>query len=275
VGAVVACASLWQRKGKLVRGFGQGGASRGYDHRGSPPPGPTSGLLLSLSKSILSAMLISLLSLMPLHLRHSGVRTRISTPIRALAAASIKPAVLVPIADDSEEIETACITDTLVRAGIDVTIASVMPDRLQCKMSRGLNVVADVSIAQCAGRKYDAIALPGGMPGAEHLRDCETLTTMLKAHAAAGGLTAAVCASPAVVLAAHGLLRETATCYPAPAFKEVVPGWTEAKAVVDGNVLTSQGPGTSLQFALKLVELLVSRDKAEEIAAQMLTETAA
>ena len=76
--------------------------------------------------------------------------------------------VLVPIADDSEEIETACIQDTLVRAGAAVTVASVMPDgRLQCKMSRGLKVVADTSIDECAAKEWDAIALPGGMPGAE------------------------------------------------------------------------------------------------------------
>ena len=75
--------------------------------------------------------------------------------------------VLVPIADDSEEIETACITDTLVRAGAAVTVASVMDGRLQCKMSRGLKVVADTSIAECVGKEWDAIALPGGMPGAE------------------------------------------------------------------------------------------------------------
>ena len=68
--------------------------------------------------------------------------------------------VLVPIADDSEEIETACITDTLVRAGADVTVASVMPEgRLQCKMSRGLKVVADTSIDEVSGKTFDAIAL--------------------------------------------------------------------------------------------------------------------
>ena len=65
------------------------------------------------------------------------------------------------------------------------------------------------------------------------------------------------------------LLKDTATCYPAPAFKEKVgAGWTEAQAVVDGNVVTSMGPGTSLQFALKLVEILYDKAKAEEIAAQ-------
>jgi 4-methyl-5(b-hydroxyethyl)-thiazole monophosphate biosynthesis len=193
-------------------------------------------------------------------------------PVRAMTSAS-PVSVLVPIADDSEEIETACITDTLVRAGARVTVASVMPEgRLQCVMSRGLKVVADTTIDAVAAETFDAIALPGGMPGAERLRDCTTLTAMLKAHHAAGRTTAAVCASPAVVFASHGLLRDSATCYPAPQFKERVPGWTEALAVVDGHVVTSMGPGTSLAFALKLVEVLYDKAKADEIAAQMLTK---
>ena len=193
--------------------------------------------------------------------------------VRAMAATPPAVSVLVPIADDSEEIETACITDTLVRAGARVVVASVMPGRLECVMSRGLKIVADQTIQQVAGESFDAIALPGGMPGAERLRDCETLTAMLKEHAGAGKTTAAVCASPAVVFATHGLLNEAATCYPAPQFKEAIgSGWSESQAVVDGHVVTSMGPGTSLQFALKLVELLYDRPKAEEIAKAMLTE---
>lgn len=179
--------------------------------------------------------------------------------------------VLVPVADDSEEIETACITDVLVRAGAEVVVASVGPN-LQVRMSRGLKVVADVLISSCVGKQWDVIACPGGMPGAERLRDSKELTQLLKEHHASGRWTAAVCASPAVVFATHGLLPKTATSYPAPKFKELVgSGWTEAQAVVDGHVITSQGPGTSLQFALKIVEVLYGRAKAEELAAQMVT----
>ena len=139
------------------------------------------------------------------------------------------------------------ITDTLVRAGAEVTVASVMDGRLKCKMSRGLNVVADVTIEEAADSKWDCIALPGGMPGAERLRDSPTLTELLKAQSAERKLTAAVCASPAVVFETHGLLPSLATCYPAPAFKEKISGWQDSEAVVDGHIITSQGPGTSLQ----------------------------
>lgn len=181
--------------------------------------------------------------------------------------------VLVPIAEDSEEIETVCITDVLVRAGAEVTVASVSTER-QVKMSRGLKIVADCLIDECKDVEFDAIALPGGMPGAQRLHDCELLRDMLKAQASSGRVTAAVCASPAVVFAPCGLLSPGATCYPLPKFKEVVPEWTDAKVVMQNHIITSQGPGTSLQFALKIVENLYGEDKAKELAAGMVTFTA-
>ena len=179
------------------------------------------------------------------------------------------PTALVPIADGSEEIETACITDTLVRAGVEVTVATVMPDKkLQCKMARGLNVVADAAIADVADKTFDAIACPGGMPGAEHLRDCAPLAEMLKAQAKDGRCVAAVCASPAVVLSSHGLLpaEGDVTCFPVDKFKDMVgkDRWSETRAIVNGNVIMSQGPGTSLEFALKIVEAICGAEKAAE-----------
>ena len=185
--------------------------------------------------------------------------------------------VLVPIGEDSEEIETTCLTDTLVRFGADVTIASVMPDKenLVCKMSRGIKVVADVHISSVCEEDWDLIALPGGMPGAEYLRDSEELTTLLKKQKESGKLYAAVCASPAVVFAAHGLMDGTNggnTCYPAPGFRAKLDDPSDSEVVVNGNVVTSQGPGTSLAFALKLGEILYGKEKADEIAAGMLVK---
>ena len=107
--------------------------------------------------------------------------------------------------------------------------------------------------------------------GAQHLRDSAVLKSMLLEQAEAGCIVAAVCASPAVVLATHGLLGARSTCYPADPFKEKLGEWTDAAVVVDGSVITSQGPGTSLQFALKIVEVLYDSSKAEEVAAPLLT----
>jgi len=187
--------------------------------------------------------------------------------------------VLVPIGDDSEEIETTCITDTLTRFGAEVTVASVMQRAqtetetdLVCTMSRGIKIQADTSIETAAKREWDLIALPGGMPGAEHLRDCKTLTAMLNKQKTAKKLYAAVCASPAVALASNDLIDKDAkaTCYPAPQFREKITVVSDDKVVVSDNLTTSQGPGTSIQFALALGEQLFGKEKRDEIEKQML-----
>jgi protein deglycase len=185
----------------------------------------------------------------------------------------MKKKVLVPIAPDIEELEAVTIIDVLRRAGAEVVVASVSD--LQIVASRGVTLVADKRIADCAHQSFDLIALPGGMPGAEHLRDSADLALLLRHQHKDGRLFAAICASPAVVLQYHGLLEgRQATCY--PAFAEQLTGSTkasiESRVVVDKNCITSRGPGTAMEFALKLVELLYSPAKAKEVAAPMLVK---
>lgn len=175
--------------------------------------------------------------------------------------------VLVAIADGTEELEAVTIIDVLRRAEADVTVASV--GGKQVTASRGVNLVADAVISDCVGTVYDLIVLPGGMPGAEHLRDSGELTKMLKDQAASGRLYGAICASPAVVLKPHGLLgNKKATCY--PSLLSELDNAQQEKVVVDGNCITSQGPATALEFSLKLVELLLGKQKANEVAQAML-----
>ena len=177
--------------------------------------------------------------------------------------------VLVPIANGTEEIEAACIIDTLRRAGAEVTVASV--DDLQVTASRGMKLVADARISDCMSQTYDCIALPGGMPGAEHLRDSAPLIEKLKQQKLAGRLYGAICASPAVVLQAHGLLAKVkATCFPSMRGKLDPAYASDEPVVVDGQCVTSQGPGTAIAFAIKLVELLFGAPKAREVADAML-----
>ncbi len=180
--------------------------------------------------------------------------------------------VLVPIADGTEEIEAVCIIDTLRRAGAEVTVASV--DGIQVTASRGVKLVADARIADCVRQTYDCIALPGGMPGAEHLRDSAELTGILKKQKQAGRLYGAICASPAVALQPHGLLEGVkATCYPALQDKLDPAYVSNDRVVVDGNCVTSQGPATAIEFALRLVELLFGSDKAKEVGGAMLVRS--
>ena len=177
--------------------------------------------------------------------------------------------VLVPIADGCEEIETACIVDVLRRAEADVTVTSV--GELQVTASRGMKLVADKLISECVNDPYDLIALPGGMPGAERLRGSKELTELLTRQQQDGKLFAAICASPAVVLHHHGFLAERkATAYPGFAEQLANTESIESRVVVDNNCITSRGPGTAMEFALKLVEVLYGEQMATKIAESML-----
>ncbi len=176
--------------------------------------------------------------------------------------------VLVPIANGTEEIEAVCIIDVLRRAGASVTVASV--DGLQVTASRGVTLVADKLIADCVHETYDLVVLPGGMPGAEHLRDSKELETILSRQRREDRLYGAICASPAVVLQHHGLLdQRRATCHPNFVGKLENRDLVESRVAVDATCITSRGPGTALEFALKLVELLYSEEKAKEVAGPM------
>lgn len=178
--------------------------------------------------------------------------------------------VLVPIADGSEEIEAVTIIDVLRRAGAEVTVASV--DGLQVTASRGVKLVADCLIDACREREFDLVVLPGGMPGAEHLRDNEILKEILVRQSSAGQLFGAICAAPAVVLETHGLLRNRkATCHPGHVQRLQDPSAAAEPVVVDRNCVTSQGPGTALAFALKLVEMLYGPEKMGAVAGPMVT----
>lgn len=185
--------------------------------------------------------------------------------------------VLVPVARGSEDIEVSCLTDVLRRASFDVTLASI-EDTRDVVLARGLHVIADSLlsdvVANSASAPFDVIALPGGMPGAERLRDCAPLVSLLREQRADGRWIAAICAAPAVVLAAHGLLDGVAsvTCY--PSFAHALPRGcaSEERVVVNetSRVITSRGPGTAIEFALQIVAVLDGKACADKISEAML-----
>ena len=187
--------------------------------------------------------------------------------------------VLIPIADGSEDIEAVTIIDTLRRAGAKATVASCAPDgSLAVTCSQKTVITADTHIDSCVGKPFHLIALPGGMPGAEHLRDSEALTTLLRDQQKAGKWYAAICASPAVVLAFHGLLDNVhATCY--PTFMEQMEGALprpgDATVIDDRKrVITAQGAGGAMAFAFKLIDALYGKDAYRPIAKQMVADWA-
>ena len=174
--------------------------------------------------------------------------------------------VLVPLAEGFEDLEAVTITDLLRRAGIEVTTAGLKPGPV--RGSRGTTVIPDVSLDDVANRDFDMVALPGGMPGAEHLKNDARVLAILRRHAGGGRFTAAVCAAPIVLAEAGILAGRRATSYPGFLDSTIFNGTYCGDPVVrDGKVITSRGPGTAMDFALTLIEALAGRERRDQVEA--------
>ncbi|WP_064605578.1 protein deglycase YajL [Photobacterium sp. J15] len=181
--------------------------------------------------------------------------------------------VAVCIAPGSEEMEAVNTMDILVRAGFEVTAASTASDgALIVEGSRGIKLVADVALVNIADEQFDCVVLPGGLGGAECFRDSPLLVEFVMQHKYDGKLIAAICAAPAVVLEHHKMFPE-AIMTAHPAFLEQIPEERRrTKRVVydvNHNLLTSQGPGTSMEFAFEIINRLAGKDKTAEVAEPM------
>ncbi|WP_446469837.1 protein deglycase YajL [Xenorhabdus stockiae] len=180
---------------------------------------------------------------------------------------------LICLAHGSEETEAVTTIDLLVRAGINVTVASTATDgALILTCSRGVKVVADVPLVEVVDEDFDAIILPGGIKGAECFRDSLLVVEKIRTAQSQGKIIAAICASPAIVLEHHQLFPVgNMTGYPSMKDKIAPEKWIDRRVYFDErvNLLTSQGPATAFDFALKLIELLKGKDTAAEVAAQL------
>lgn len=182
------------------------------------------------------------------------------------------PKVLVPLAQGCEELEAITITDLLVRAGIDVVTAGL--DAQPVKASRGICILPDTTIDQVTDQDFDLIVLPGGLPGANHLRDDSRVQAMLKRQAANMQYVAAICAAPKALASAGILDKRTATCYPGSLADSQLSTThiTDNAIEIDGHVITSRGPGTAMDFALTLIELLVGKEKRDQVNRQLMRD---
>ncbi|MBT8121148.1 MAG: DJ-1/PfpI family protein [Gammaproteobacteria bacterium] len=173
--------------------------------------------------------------------------------------------VLVPLAQGCEELEAVTIIDLLRRAGIEVVTAGL--DDQPVRASRGTVLLPDTTLDAALASDFDMIALPGGLPGADHLRDDPRIIALVKKMHASGHYTAAICAAPRV-LAKAGLLDDRrATSFPGGIDVNAIPGidYVDDAVVVDGRVVTSRGPGTAMDFALELIELLAGREQRDAV----------
>ncbi|XP_067642392.1 protein dj-1beta [Eurosta solidaginis] len=178
---------------------------------------------------------------------------------------------LVILAPGAEEMEFVIAADVLRRAGVKVTVAGLQSDEA-VKCSRDVCIVPDTSLDTAKGGIYDVIVLPGGLGGSKAMAKNEALGALLKEQEAAGRIVAAICAAP-TALVAHGIgTGKSLTSYPSVKGQlEAAYKYVEGQNVVqDGNLITSRGPGTAFEFALKLAEVLAGESRAKEVAKGML-----
>ncbi len=180
--------------------------------------------------------------------------------------------VIVCLAEGFEEIEAIGIIDILRRADLQVTIISVTESK-EVTGAHGIRVVADVLFGDADFSGSDLLVLPGGMPGSANLRDHKGLGEKIVEFDQKGKLLGAICAAP-MVFGNLGLLEgREATCYPGFGDQLGNARVTAEPVMVDGHMVTGRGPGLVFPFALKLVEKLCGKEKAGQIAGQMLLES--
>lgn len=177
--------------------------------------------------------------------------------------------ILIPLAEGFETIEALSIVDVFRRAGAHVDLAA-LGDSLLVTSSHNVQVMSDKLLVDCIKENYDLIVLPGGIPGAENLKNSSVLAELLKKQNDEDKLYGAICASPAVVLEHHGLLKgKRATCHPLFVDQLSFQDKAGEKVVVDKNCVTSRGAGTSIEFGLDLVGILMGKEKKKEVAKGM------
>jgi 4-methyl-5(b-hydroxyethyl)-thiazole monophosphate biosynthesis len=177
--------------------------------------------------------------------------------------------ILVPLAEGFEEIEAVAIVDVLRRAELDVTTAALAEGPVTG--SHGIAIEADTTLDAVDLASFDVVVLPGGMPGTQRLVEDERVLRAVRATHEKGGTTAAICAAPLVLAAAGVVAGVPVTSHPSVREKlgdaDVRDG---PRVLKSGPVVTSQGAGTAIEFALGLVEDLVGKETAERLSAAMI-----
>jgi 4-methyl-5(b-hydroxyethyl)-thiazole monophosphate biosynthesis len=177
---------------------------------------------------------------------------------------------VVPLAEGFEEIEFSTIVDILRRAEIDVTTAGLKEGVITG--AHGVGVMPDTLIDRISSGDFDAIVLPGGYPGFVNLGEDERVLKLAAEMDKAGKHVAAICGAPSVLSKAGILKNRMATIH--PAVREQLTGarYVDERVVVEGKLITSQGPGTAMEFALKLVELWAGKKKVAQLSQEILAK---
>ncbi|MGL5259016.1 MAG: DJ-1 family glyoxalase III [Lachnospiraceae bacterium] len=168
-----------------------------------------------------------------------------------------------------EEIEALCVVDLCRRAGIETKMVSITKEKIVTS-SHDVKVVTEYLIEEIEFDELDMIVLPGGIPGTPNLLSCKELTEQLKEFYVSKKYIAAICAAP-TILGELGILKEEkATCYAGLEEQLNCKEAVDEKVVVSNQIITSKGMGTSIEFALAIIECLFTKEEANDIAKKIL-----
>jgi 4-methyl-5(b-hydroxyethyl)-thiazole monophosphate biosynthesis len=175
------------------------------------------------------------------------------------------PKILIPIADGSEEMEAVIIIDTLRRAKFDVICAAVGNTKT-ITASRNVILTADALWDEITPNDFDAVILPGGAVGTDNMIKCQSLLKSLQDYNRQGKLIGAICAAPLVLQAAGILEDKIVTCHPGVSSDLTATKRSTDRIEHSENLITSQGPGTAMEFALAIITKLAGQPTAEKVA---------
>jgi len=173
--------------------------------------------------------------------------------------------VLIALAEGFDEIEALATADVLQRAGIEVVLAGIPGTMI--KGRSGIKVVADKRIDEINSSEFDCLVLPGGNPGYINLGKSKRIIEIINEFDRQKKQIAAICGAPSILAKAGILDDRRATIF--PGMEREVPRPRTGKVIVDGHIITSQGPGTAIDFALEIVKSLVGKAQAEEVKRQI------
>jgi 4-methyl-5(b-hydroxyethyl)-thiazole monophosphate biosynthesis len=171
--------------------------------------------------------------------------------------------IMVLLGEGFEEVEFVTIVDILRRAGVEVTVVGLKSGPIDG--SHGIKVMPDTSVDSIGGSQFDGVVLPGGYPGFVNLGNDERVLKLVREMSLSGKYLTAICGAPAVLSQAGVIEGKKVTIHPGVKDQLVTGSYVDQRVVVDGRVVTSQGPGTAMEFSLKLVEMFVGRAKMEEV----------
>lgn len=177
----------------------------------------------------------------------------------------MKPNVLIPLAQGCEELEAITLIDLFRRAEINVITASLDSKPVIC--ARKSVLIADTTLDKVINDTFDLIVLPGGLPGADNLNADPRIHQIINRLASENKKIAAICAAPKVLLENGILNGKQVTAYP-DSLNELNTSnikLNEEAVQIDGNIITSKGPGTAMDFALILIEQLLGVDARRQV----------